>query len=82
MGHLERVVFKVFFTQEYLDALSPRDRKMMEALMAAETRENLYAAIKRVCDEAEKKALEALNKAGILQSTRTPKIVLFPRTTK
>ena len=52
-------MLKAFFTKKYLDALSPHDREMMEALMAADTREKLYAAIKRVCDEAEKKALEA-----------------------
>ena len=28
----ERVMLKAFFTQDYLDALSPRYRKTMEAL--------------------------------------------------
>ena len=54
----ERVTLKAFFTREYLDALSPRDREIMEALMAADTREKLHAVIKRLCDEAEKEALE------------------------
>jgi hypothetical protein len=57
----ERVMLKAFFTQEYLDALSPRDRKIMEALMAADTSQKLKAVIKRLCDEAEKQTLEALN---------------------
>ena len=55
----ERVVFKAFFTQAYLDALSPHDREMMEALMAADTRVKLNAVIKRLCDEAEKEAIES-----------------------
>ena len=52
-------MLKAFFTQEYLDALRPHDRKIMEALMAADTRKKVDAAIKRLCDEAEKEALEA-----------------------
>jgi hypothetical protein len=52
-------MLKAFFTQGYLDALSPHDREMMEALMAADTREKMYAAIRKLCDEDEKKALEA-----------------------
>ena len=52
-------MFKAFFTRAYLDALSPHDREMMEALMAADTRVKLNAVIKRLCDEAEKEAIES-----------------------
>ena len=55
-------MLKAFFAREYLDALSLHDREIMEALMAADTREKLDAVIKRFCAEAEKEAMEALNK--------------------
>jgi hypothetical protein len=57
----KRVMLKAFFTQEFLDTLSPHDREMMEALMAADTREKLNAVIKRLCDEAEKRPLKLLS---------------------
>ena len=53
---------KAFFAQEYLDALTPKEREVAQALMAADTREKLLAVIKKFCDEAEKEAIEALNK--------------------
>ena len=55
-------VKKAYFAQEYLDALTPKEREVAEALMAADTREELDAVIKKLCDEAEKEAIEALNK--------------------